>query len=406
MSDFACSSDAILTDIPIIINKPSTINTPLVPIVRNLVRKGRKVPPKKVIPLPIPPITVTPSNNRKVRKIPPKKVIVVPIPQPIESIPFSSITPIPKSIKPVRKREVTPPQNLKLIETPIKLNNIIEETSNIIVNNYDEVNRTISFTPFILSTCVLKAHLKLPKPFDEREIISELNEITKTDPRIDRVSCNGICFQKSGTEEIPRIKSKRGRKPSEKTLKKRERKKNNEQFRSQITIKTLINGVKYTCKIFRNGQMIIPGVKKDRDINGVFETLILISSMFTSTYKETVLWEICDISMQYYKLKIDNKLVRIKLDVLELLIKKILLDNDIDKKRIVTRDDYLEQSTYTNEEITKSIAGVSFLPKKQGITIGVSFKMVKQNKRKYETNIKLYQTGSILLVHKKNIQYK
>lgn len=326
----------------------------------------------------------------------------------------TTITKVKKQ-QPRAKKHVAETE-LKAVETIVKVRDLIGDVNNIIIDDFTDVKRSIKFTPFLLSVCVLKAKL-LFISFEERAVIHQLNELTLNNPKVSCVSCDGICYKKQLSPASTKEKSKRGRKPSEKTIKKRERKDNGEQFRSQITMKIIYVNQKntdpnykydeYTCKVFRNGQVIIPGIKQNRGADGMFFTLDTIASVFSELLAREIngikiirdiKWELCDISMQYYKLKLEDKIIKIKLDIMELIIKKIIEHNNKDFIRQVSIADYDEVSSYTYEDITKSIAGVSFLPKKHGITIGLAYKGTKQNKRKYETNIKIYQTGSVNVI--------
>lgn len=278
--------------------------------------------------------------------------------------------------------------------------NSLDDLTNVLLEkikqNVVNTKQCITLSDSILSTSVCKAEFPFLS-FNEKLIIQKIVDVVKNNNFVKSVAINGFTYNRDVVIPVIVIPAanKRGRKPSDKTLKRRARKTSGIKFGSQITFEIEVDNIIYTCKVFRNGKVIIPGIKPNRPINGMFIMLQVIADVFSLTLEKTINWEFLDISMQYYKFKVLNPNYHIKIDVLELLFQKIVKQNNINEINEITEEDKNESSIYTFQEILSFVSYISFLPNKYGITIGLCYKGSKQRKRKYETNIKIYQTGKI-----------
>jgi hypothetical protein len=269
----------------------------------------------------------------------------------------------------------------------------------------------IKLTKPRVTTTVIKASLFIVKDpddqapntkfgFNESEMTHKLWKHVEGNPQIIKVESKGIRYiQENQSHKIKdgKAKSNRGRKPSKQTIEKRKRRDDVNVFASQITfIIDLGLSKTITIKVFKNGAVIVPGIQPDVPVNpNLFKSLDFISSIFEKEMQKKISYTIDDISMVYFKLKLENPKLRIKIEDMLTNINKIVEKNGDEKVAALTKEDELEESKYSPEDIEADISAVASRPGKNNISIGIGYIGKKQGKKKYHSNVSIYHTGSI-----------
>ena len=258
-------------------------------------------------------------------------------------------------------------------------------------------NDFIKLTKPEVTTTVIKAKMILA--FNESEMIDKLWKIAEGDMRFAKLECKGKRYIQKGLEHLLKSnkpKTNRGRKPSKQTIEKRKRRDEISVFASQITFILNIPSIKpMTIKVFKNGAITIPGIQPSIPMNYLFTSLDIISEIFEKELNRKIPYVIEDIAMVYYKLRLMNTKLRINTERMLTRINDILLKNDIEKIVLLTKDDLVENSRYTYDEIENGITSATFKPGKNNISIGIGYIGKKQGKKKYHSNVSIYHTGSI-----------